>query len=460
MHIIRKQTVELAVTGPESMGLHWQGQLANFAREVLPGHLERLFDQAAPPGMVLRVDKLDVELDLDMGVVEKEGLMLEAIMSKVSETLASQPKQNEDVENMSGTSPVESYRLTEGQSAIGLLLFFLENGQLPWYASQSIRLDFEGALLAAFKVEKLGSNWQRAFQKLMESMVARQRLVWQFSEAVLAGLASCFFSIKKAEIAKNQKPVMLLAKALPNGAEALKEAFWEVFFEKPVPRATLAMEALQRFLLKNPTQKAAVKKAITTSGEIALAQALEDMEVTEPPPLTSQKTALPLAQEGIFVDNAGLVLLHPFLPTFFKELSIAEQGKITDPHRAIHLLQYLAAGQATPPEHLLSLNKLLCGLPLEEPIKRRVRLRKREKAEAKNLLEAVIKHWPALGDSSVENLQGSFLCREGKLTHIPEKGWVLQVAGMAWDILLNTLPWGISTIKLPWMEEILWVEWV
>ena len=162
---------------------------------------------------------------------------------------------------------------------------------------------------------------------------------------------------------------------------------------------------------------------------------------------------------GLYVDNAGLVLLHPFLPAFFEELNVVKNGRMVKQQRAVHLLQYLATGHAATPEFELPLNKLLCGLPLNEPVTVGIHLTKKEKTEAKNLLEAVIRHWNILKNTSPEGLQGAYLCRTGKLSRQRNEDWQLQVEGKGFDVLLADLPWSISMIKLPWMEGMLWVEW-
>jgi hypothetical protein len=82
-----------------------------------------------------------------------------------------------------------------------------------------------------------------------------------------------------------------------------------------------------------------------------------------------------------------------------------------------------------------------------------------EEEEAIALLEAVIRHWDAVGDTSVGGLRGTFLVRPGKLFQRGNGDDVLQVESRSFDILLDRLPWGIGMIQLPWMEKILWVEW-
>lgn len=175
---------------------------------------------------------------------------------------------------------------------------------------------------------------------------------------------------------------------------------------------------------------------------------------------TGEKQALRISGTAeIYVGNAGMVLLHPFLPAFFEELNLVKDGQIVNGQRAVHLLQYLATGQVNTSEFELPLNKVLCGLPLAEPLSRMIHLTQKEKKEAKKLLQAVIRHWGVLKNTSTEALQGTYLCREGKLSRRGSEDWQLQVEQKAFDVLLADLPWTISMIKLPWMQGMLWIEW-
>ncbi len=163
-----------------------------------------------------------------------------------------------------------------------------------------------------------------------------------------------------------------------------------------------------------------------------------------------------------YIQNAGVVLTHAFLPMFFKELKLINDKKQfrNEParHRAIYLIHYLASGQEGLPEFRLLLPKLLCGWRLDLPIERTIVLKKKEKKEADALLKAVIKHWGALGNASIEALREGFFNRDGKLS-TTDKGQLLQIEQRTEDILLSRLPWSIGMIKLLWMKEMLFVEW-
>ncbi len=164
-----------------------------------------------------------------------------------------------------------------------------------------------------------------------------------------------------------------------------------------------------------------------------------------------------------FVGQAGLVLLNPFLSPFLTGLGLVEKGCFASrahQERAVHLLHFLATGQAEAAEFDLVFEKFLVGWPLAEPLARRVSLKKRERDEADKLLRAVVGHWKKLGSTSPDGLRGSFLCRPGKLSARPDsKGWLLQVEPSAVDVLLDALPWGFGTVKLPWLPDLLHVEW-
>ncbi len=191
---------------------------------------------------------------------------------------------------------------------------------------------------------------------------------------------------------------------------------------------------------------------------------LEKSNLKTPPkpdlsPINSP-SELPLT-EGVYVENAGLVLLHPFLFSFFQTLDLCERKYFKSEKKqiqSIYLLHYLTTGTTRPLEYELLLNKLLCGWPLDKPINQEIRISKKMKDEAEKMLSACLKHWKVLQKSSPDALRGNFLLREGKLI-LKDKGWQLIVERKTSDVLLDSLPWGIRTIKLPWMDEILFVEW-
>lgn len=187
----------------------------------------------------------------------------------------------------------------------------------------------------------------------------------------------------------------------------------------------------------------------------------EEWTWEEPEGQRRKKKKIDMMEETIYIGNAGLVLLHPFLSPYFTRLGLLESKEFTGEaaqYRAVHLLQYLVDGLEEHPEQELALNKLLCGLPVDEPVPLRLTLTDQEKEVSDELLHVVRVQWEKLKNTSIEGLRVSFLQRPGALTEM-EEGWKLRVEQRTYDVLLQTLPWGLGMIKLSWMKKIIYTEW-
>ena len=173
--------------------------------------------------------------------------------------------------------------------------------------------------------------------------------------------------------------------------------------------------------------------------------------------LSPVRTVSPLQDtainQRIYIANAGVVFVAPYLPRLFSMLELTYETAFTSTscaHRAVHLVQYIVTGATTTPEPLLVLNKILCGLPISEPVPLDIDLRVKERAAIEEMLTAIIAHWQAIGRTSVAGLRESFLQREGRLV-CAEESWQLRVESKCFDMLLDRLPWGYATMKFPWM---------
>lgn len=206
------------------------------------------------------------------------------------------------------------------------------------------------------------------------------------------------------------------------------------------------VEALTKSIIETPSVQLDLKKQLTEP----LATLKEQDSVQDEVPVADA-----------MVQNAGLVLLWPYLNPFFKELGLVQEGDfVTDDarDRAVHLLQYMVTLEEEHPEEELMLNKLLCGMEVTDPVSLSAALTKSEKEECGNLLKAVVTNWTALKSTSAESFRQSFLNKDGALFFEHEK-WTLKVERTGADILLDTLPWGLSMIMLPWNRETLYTEW-
>jgi len=183
-------------------------------------------------------------------------------------------------------------------------------------------------------------------------------------------------------------------------------------------------------------------------------------------PVFSRELA-PLHQPGsaaaLWVQAAGVVLLHPFLPKLLATLGVLHpSGETIAPSqlpRAAALLHWLAWGRAEVFEFELGSIKVLLGLRPEDPLPLSAGLvgdTEREECEA--LLEAAISHWSVLRSTSVSGLRTSFLQRAG-LLRVTDLGWQLQLEPASFDVLLTQLPWSFGTVKFKWMSQPLFTEW-
>jgi len=164
----------------------------------------------------------------------------------------------------------------------------------------------------------------------------------------------------------------------------------------------------------------------------------------------------------LFIPNAGLVILHPFFGTYFTRLGLMEANSFINDEakeRAVLLLQYLATGRNKFDEYELILNKLLCGLAIEQPVAFEIELTDDEIALTAELFDVLKQRWDKVKNSTVEGIRASFIQREGALEFVEDQ-WNLRVEQRGYDLLLQTLPWAFGFIKTSWMNQILTVEWI
>lgn len=158
--------------------------------------------------------------------------------------------------------------------------------------------------------------------------------------------------------------------------------------------------------------------------------------------------------------NAGLVILLPFIKSFFVNLGLVENDSFIDgsaKNKACNVLHFLATGKVVEDEPDLLLPKILCGFEISEFVETMDFMEESIESEVVDLLNSVIEHWDVLKNTSVESLRETFLQRDGQLKI--ESAFLLQVSNSGVDILLGKIPWGFHNYKLPWMQKSLITEW-
>jgi hypothetical protein len=209
---------------------------------------------------------------------------------------------------------------------------------------------------------------------------------------------------------------------------------------------------------KKPKSKV-VKQLRLISVRLAEQEKNETIE-NKPVPVVEQKITT-LKDTAIYIENSGIVILSVFLPHLFNMFKFIENKKFKDMEtacRAAYMIHFITTGRTEPMEHELVLSKIICNIPLGQPINAVISLTEEEIEGCKQLMKAAIGRWEKLKNSSIEGFRNSFIAREGKLLKT-SKGWSLSVEQKPFDLLLKTLPWGMTMVHFSWMDEAIYVDW-
>lgn len=179
-------------------------------------------------------------------------------------------------------------------------------------------------------------------------------------------------------------------------------------------------------------------------------------------PLQHQRRRALARLDELYVQDAGLVILWPFIERLFTRVELLDAGRRfrddAAQTQAIALLGYLALADPIPPEHQLAFAKLLCGRSPEQPCPLDVPLERELCEECDRLLAAVIDHAPVLDSMQIPRFRASFLQRTGVLG-TRTGSWLLAVERQPYDLVLERFSWSWAHVKFPWMPEALAVEW-
>ena len=484
-HIIHKLVLDIEVPH-RNAARKVQDEAVQYFEQVLLKKLEQLLDSMDVPAHVL-IDRID--LDLGKGKLEDVFEQLQTGLAKVLK-----PVLNPDI-LPGGDEPdneISYSLLTEDQQAFSVFVYFLNTGKLPWYAvAETDWLQQEDIWLS--KLSGLLINDSAYQSKLINlfkgSRLTLSRLFSQFGIIFIKRLAAVLLHMDALELQKQLDATIaeinaLLSDRQVNDFKDLSSTELAGDMARVIEKLLL-MLSLCTGNSEFPVDSVSLKKMVvlilaesTSVISIPVAKLAQIAETViqstedKPAPQANKPVATPdnaseteVKKEedvdGRYVNQAGLVLLHPFLEYFFKDFGLLQDNDFVDlPARqlAIHLLHYLGTGDVKGFEYDLGFEKFLCSWPAGEPLERDIEIPQRMLDEGDNMLRTVIKYWKALKNTSPSGLREGFLMRKGKLIEA-ERPVRLIVERMDLDILLSSLPWGIGVIKLPWMDEPFYVEW-
>ncbi|MBK9337429.1 MAG: hypothetical protein IPM98_13020 [Lewinellaceae bacterium] len=218
-HIIRRQAVRLQVSRRDNVLALQQRFLQLMEERVLP-RLEPVFDRLAGPGEWIELDKLDVDLG-HLAPDESDQVWLDQIVGAYTAALERH------------ITASDTFRVTPAARATDLLVFFLKNGALPWWAA--------GQRIEAVVREHLPAVAEY-LPALLESAVARQRWVRQFDDALQT---ETFRAVAK-RLFRTAPPEQILPVSLtewlnlfPDAPRrALRNSYWETLWEALLQPAT------------------------------------------------------------------------------------------------------------------------------------------------------------------------------------------------------------------------------
>ena len=475
-HTIKRFSLELQTQSMEqSYALH--RRCNKLVKEDLIGRLDKILSAQFDNEEIIRINKIEIDLgNISNSDLEKE--FIEKYIAGFTEKI-----KHINVSKKINTPLQEIEIINKGDNSIGQFFYFLSTGKMPW-ALQGINfVNWQAELTIAIK-----NNQIRFFEKLTETAAhqpaAIERLIIQFDDffilAVVSGtiplvktdFENLFLAIKKI-IPFNQMVAVrkkILQAVLPvllnfprkNEENKIQQLIANLSKDYPDTEEKVIISLQEKII---EIVKKADEKFLPRELNCTTAEKKNNAELTEATKNenTEEKINNIAEEKTVFIENAGLILLHPFLQNLFKATGLMEEDSFKNDlckQKAVHLLQYLVNGEQQLPEFIMPLNKILCGFASEEHIDRFIQLEEAAIKEAGELLDAVITHWAVLKNTSATSLQQTFLQRKGKLSFNETDGyWKLQVEKNAVDILLDKIPWGFAYIKLPWMLFPLAVEW-
>jgi hypothetical protein len=399
-HIIQKQSIEIDFD-ENSNGFTLQNDVAELFYERLLPRMELLFDEFGDDNHLISFETLE----LDCGVLPfkhwEETWVEETLKALRKELLAA--------------NKIKISAESVGRKKEDAFIFFLQHGYLPW---NSPGLSIKELELVPDK------QFVKKIKELFKSQPATvDRLVNNFSGEFLHTIIQSLADGTRVDITEGW--------AIINTETSVQQ------------RKMMQSHLIKKICIEKPDD---ASKPVTDK-QLGIIKKISATETED--------------QEGIYIRNAGLVILHPFLPELFKTLDLFGEngwkGELSS-HTAIHVVEYLVTGTDEYPEFNLPLNKIICGMETNEVLKTVEPLTMEIKAECDKVLRAVIQHWNALKNTGIDALRETYLQRFGKLTNV-DHGWSLQAEPKVMDVLLGRLPWGIGTIRLPWMKSLLFTEW-
>lgn len=496
-NIIEKQFVEVSYNGVIDP-FTFRDQLSSVCQSILLPAIEKLFDKISPTDRIFKYDKLVI----DIGEIPSdnwESILVEKVIEAFSQQILPSSSYRTYSHFSETTYDLNKKNIRKEvdvkENLKQSVFYFLETGLLKWNALIKDKESLNEGLTMLIKDP---ASLSQLIEMIKSNQNALDRLIYQFNEELLDKLIKDSVSFSQGTLEDLKYSFKAIAKEIEHPATKQKHLIYEVFLSsinksqsendyiklvidnifqkthftnwlKIVSEKTeknneqAIINLIQKII---PSEKISqnilnyINSTYINSTESAKSN-YENSKINKKNKEVEATKAIKIKEEEWYINNAGLVLLHPFLALLFENVGYTEnKAWISEEsqQRAIILTQFLITGKEVFLEFDLFLNKIITGYPLEKTLPTEIVLSEYETQEGHDVLQSVIKHWDALKNTTIYGLQSTFLQREGKLSKEPSS-WNLVVEQKTVDILMNKLPWGISMVKTPWMKTMLKVEW-
>lgn len=489
-HSIQKVFLEID-TPSMAMANSIKNNLAVFLQNEVVPIFEKHFNSIKNiDNQVIQIEKLEINLQSIIGkndisfsnndIKNQIGKEVQKALNELQKTTKNEGKRSSEILTI---SPEDKDLKT--------LLYFIENGSMPWWISNVNEADF----FKKINPDQFKNDVFRIpFIRLIQQKKVQNRIINQFSNPEIVLLISAVLGLEKQQktVSKNS-----LIEFLNQKTHAFKAAFWQLIFDFGIEKKPLN---LIKFYYKEQSQFSSNK--ITFEGFIENIKPLVPLDFTNEELIqmktdylvsekeksiikinsdtikeeTKSESEIHLKEESIveddyredstsasskscYVQNAGLIILHPFLKEMLKSCDLMDDNNtLLNKELAAHILHYTATKRENDYEHLMLFEKFLCGIPLQQSIQKEVTIDDKHKQQVEEMLASAVHHWTALKNTSTAVLRSEFLQREGKLDW-SESNPKLTIERKMQDLLLEKIPWNISIIKIPWIQKLIYTQW-
>lgn len=468
-HIIHKVYLELT-TSSTTEAHKLKDTIGSFlSSEVFP-LLEKQID-AIDDGMsqyAIRLDQVHVEIT-EKGIRLNDDLKYTIVKTVEEETQKAIQMIDED--QKSTEEVIKKKKLSyKSEHQLETFIHFLKTGTNPWWSTESIT-----KLLTPKNFKKLleTPDFATKILRILRDENVRKRVLNQLTRASVKALCVTISEESDVLDLKEETVQKISKRPVVQQQQIWKEILAAIAHQEPIDVITLIAIVKEEVALQKITQKQLEKEQKNqtekqnSSKDEQLDQAAINREVIEAiinPKSAEKEKQSQLSEsdkmiEDQYVQNAGLVLIHPFLQHFFGHCDLLDEKKqLKDQERCVHLLHYIATGKTKQAESDMLFEKFLCEVPINQTINRNITITKKQKEHVEKLLNAVNQNWGALQKGSHALLQNEYLQRMGKI-EINSSGTNIEMERKAQDILLRKLSWGMGLIRLPWKKEFIYVNW-